>query len=316
MVAVPIYGGQNPLKYDPYEILEIPRGAAIKDIKKAYRRLAQRYHPDVNPFDPLADRIFSDINEAYRTLMEAKQKQLKYQQPHPRSSVTPKYSYAKTPREENFRSYKWKEEKFEYRLALQLTWGMLGKPLSTIRYILKERPQRIDQPLLLVIAFGLGWAIPCWLTLMIQGLSGKEWTFDQFLFRNLIFGLLLTIPVYCGLLIFSTLLDYGARRLGGRCSDIWDIYLIGSFAFLPLIFILPTQFVWALIDPLKGKYIVAGGSCLATFAFILWSMSLFFLGIREVYHLERGKSLIIVTTVFSPLIFIIFLLLWGLCHTL
>lgn len=300
------------MRYDPYEILEIPRGAAIKDIKKAYRRLAQRYHPDVNPFDPLADRIFSDINEAYRTLMEVKKKQLKYQQPHPRSSVRPKYSYSRAPREEKFRGYKWKEEKFEYRLALQLTWGMLSKPLSTTRYILKERPQRVDQPLLLVIAFSLGWAIPYWLTLMIQGLSGKGWAFNQFPFQNLIFGFLLVIPVYCGLLIFSTLLDYGARRLGGRCSDIWDIYLTGSFAFLPLIFILPTQFVWALIDLTMSGRIALYGSCLTTFAFILWSMSLFFLGIREVYRLERGKSLLIVTTVFSPLIFIIFLLLWGL----
>jgi len=300
------------LKYDPYEILEIKRDAAIKDIKKAYRRLAQRYHPDVNPFDPMAERIFSDINEAYRTLMEVKKRQLKYPQSHPQRSVRPKYSSAKRPREEEFRSYKWKEEKFEYRLALQLTWGMLGKPLSTIRYILKERPQGIDQPLLLVIAFSLGWAIPCWLTLMIQELSEKGWAFDYWFFRNLLFGFLLVIPVYCGLLIFSTLLDYGARRLGGRCSDILDIYLVGSFAFLPLIFILPTQFVWALIDSILNEYIVAGGSCLATLAFILWSISLFFLGIREVYHLERGKSLLIVTTVFSPLIFIIFLLLWGL----
>lgn len=301
------------MRYDPYEILEIKRDAAIKDIKKAYRRLAQRYHPDVNPFDPLADRIFSDINEAYRTLMEAKQKQLKYPQSHPQRSVRPKYSYVKTPREEKFRGYKWKEERFEYRLALQLTWGMLSKPLSTTRYILKERPQRIDQPLLLVIAFSLGCAIPYWLTLMVQELNGKGWAFNQFPFENLLFfGFLLTIPVYCGLLIFSTLLDYGARRLGGRCSDIWDIYLIGSFAFLPLIFILPTQFVWALIDLTMSGRIALYGSCLTTFTFILWSMSLFFLGIREVYRLERGKSLIIVTTVFSLLIFIIFLLLWGL----
>lgn len=299
------------MKYDPYEILEIKRGAAIKDIKKAYRRLAQRYHPDVNPFDPMADRIFSDINEAYHTLMEAKKKQLKYPQSHPQRSVRPKYSYAKTPREEEFRGYKWEEEKFEYRLALQLTWGMLSKPLSTIRYILKERPQRIDQPLLLVIAFSLGWAIPYWLTLLVPKPS-EAYAVSQSPYQNLIIGFLLVIPVYCGLLIFSTLLDYGARRLGGRCSDIWDIYLIGSFAFLPLIFILLTQFVWALIDLTMSGRIALYGSCLTTFAFILWSMALFFLGIREVYHLERGKSLIIVTTIFSPLIFIILLLLWGL----
>lgn len=53
-----------------YEILGVPRNASNDDIKKAFRKLARQYHPDVNPGDNTAEEQFKDINEAYDTLSD------------------------------------------------------------------------------------------------------------------------------------------------------------------------------------------------------------------------------------------------------
>jgi len=56
---------------DYYQILDIPRDADEKDIRRAYRRLARKWHPDVNPNDPAAEEKFKDISEAYEVLSDA-----------------------------------------------------------------------------------------------------------------------------------------------------------------------------------------------------------------------------------------------------
>lgn len=61
---------------DYYEILGVPRDASLDDIKKAYRRLAKQYHPDVNK-DPQANERFKEINEAYEVLSDP-QKRAQY----------------------------------------------------------------------------------------------------------------------------------------------------------------------------------------------------------------------------------------------
>ncbi len=51
---------------DYYKILGISKTATEADIKKAYRKLARKYHPDLNPNDKAAEKKFKEINEATR----------------------------------------------------------------------------------------------------------------------------------------------------------------------------------------------------------------------------------------------------------
>ena len=52
---------------DFYQVLGVPDSASQNDIKKAYRRLAKRYHPDANPNDPAAAERFKEVSEAHST---------------------------------------------------------------------------------------------------------------------------------------------------------------------------------------------------------------------------------------------------------
>ena len=55
---------------DLYALLGVPQGATESDIKRAYRRLARRFHPDINPGDRAAEARFRQIIDAYETLMD------------------------------------------------------------------------------------------------------------------------------------------------------------------------------------------------------------------------------------------------------
>jgi molecular chaperone DnaJ len=61
-------------KRDYYEILEIPRTASPEEIKKAYRKMALKHHPDKNPNDPSAEGKFKEAAEAYEILSNADKK--------------------------------------------------------------------------------------------------------------------------------------------------------------------------------------------------------------------------------------------------
>lgn len=62
---------------DYYKILDVPKTASDADIKKAYRKLARKYHPDLNPNDKTAEQKFKEINEANEVLTD-KEKRAKY----------------------------------------------------------------------------------------------------------------------------------------------------------------------------------------------------------------------------------------------
>ena len=64
---------------DYYKLLGVPRDAEEKEIKKAYRKLAVKYHPDKNPGDHQAEERFKEINEAYEVLGDSA-KRAKYDQ--------------------------------------------------------------------------------------------------------------------------------------------------------------------------------------------------------------------------------------------
>lgn len=64
---------------DYYKVLEIKKGASADEIKKAYRKLARKYHPDLNPNNEEANKKFQQINEANEVLSD-KEKRKKYDQ--------------------------------------------------------------------------------------------------------------------------------------------------------------------------------------------------------------------------------------------
>ena len=66
-------------KRDYYEVLGVERGASDAEIKSAYRRLAKKYHPDLNPGDKEAEAAFKEVSEAYEVLSDD-QKRARYDQ--------------------------------------------------------------------------------------------------------------------------------------------------------------------------------------------------------------------------------------------
>jgi len=66
-------------KRDYYDVLGLTRGASTQEIKRAYRKLARKYHPDVNPADKTAEGKFKEVTAAYEVLSD-QEKRRRYDQ--------------------------------------------------------------------------------------------------------------------------------------------------------------------------------------------------------------------------------------------
>jgi molecular chaperone DnaJ len=93
-------------KQDYYELLGVPRKSTVKELRGAYRKLARKYHPDLNPGDKSAEEKFKQIQEAYDVLSDAKKRQM-YDQfgfnaPGPGGGPPPGAGYGGSPEDIHF----------------------------------------------------------------------------------------------------------------------------------------------------------------------------------------------------------------------
>ncbi len=64
-----------PKKRSYYEILGVPQNVDPEELRSAYRKLAKKYHPDLNPSDKIAEERFKELAEAYSVLSDAEKRQ-------------------------------------------------------------------------------------------------------------------------------------------------------------------------------------------------------------------------------------------------
>lgn len=120
---------------DPYEVLGVPRGASEDEIKTAYRRLAKKYHPDLNPGDPTAAQKMNEVNQAYDRIKNPQA----YQQPQG-NPFTGQQTYTgqnTDPFEEFFRQFNEQQQNRQNQGGYQYTYhSSRPRPFSLLRLII------------------------------------------------------------------------------------------------------------------------------------------------------------------------------------
>ena len=116
---------------DYYTILGVPQQADDSQIKQAYRKLAKKYHPDLNPDNPAAEEKFKDIVEAYETLSDTA-KRKKYDATLMQSSDTIRGAYTQNkPHPDSIKKQFWQLWQF---------WQLYQRHGTVFWLLLPDRP--------------------------------------------------------------------------------------------------------------------------------------------------------------------------------
>ena len=142
---------------DYYRTLKVPAQASIEEIKKAYRLLAQQYHPDKNNNDPFAVAYFYEIKEAYETLTNPVKKDIYLQErwynratgnKRTREFITPV-----TILKEVLEFEKYTSSMDVFRIDRELLFGYINELLSeeTLRQLQQFNEPEINQQIVLTL---------------------------------------------------------------------------------------------------------------------------------------------------------------------
>lgn len=137
---------------DYYKVLGVAKNASVDDIKKAFRKLARKYHPDVNPGDKRSEEKFKEINEAYEVLSDA-EKRRKYDTLGPNWQDQFGFSSAAGRRSSNFRG-----SPLNYDSSSGFSdffEALFGRPTTATRRTGEDIEQRVEVTLQEAYAGGL-----------------------------------------------------------------------------------------------------------------------------------------------------------------
>lgn len=125
---------------DYYKVLGVSKSASAEDIKKAFRKLARKYHPDVNPGDRKSEEKFKEINEAYEVLSDA-DKRRKYDTLGPNWQQQFGYPSGATGRSTNFRGSSMNYNSGGFSDFFE---ALFGRPTTSTRKVGEDIEQRVE----------------------------------------------------------------------------------------------------------------------------------------------------------------------------